>query len=373
MPAPLAIESRSITATTHSRSAWTKFAPTWSQLAEASPSSFFLSSDWTETWLEVFGPELDPSLITLSSAGQTVGACLITGSRRRLIPLKTISLNAAGESSGDTTYIEYNDLLSAPGWESRVAEAIAHLLARERWDELRLAGFCDGEAYRVLRHAFEGLDLEEQRHSAYYVDLGEVRRSGSNYASFLRNKTGKRLRQNLRYYESAGPLRLETATNVDSALQMLNEMAGLSQKRLESLARRSVFTSPRFSTFHHRLIERCLPQEKVQLLRVTSGGETVGIVYNLIHRQKVCFYQCGYRYGLEKRLSPGRVTLALAIQHCIEAGYDEFDFLSGELQYKESMSTGSRPVIWATFRRPGMKSAAIKTLRRIFGRRPRIA
>ena len=74
-----------------------------------------------------------------------------------------------------------------------------------------------------------------------------------------------------------------------------------------------------------------------------------------MYRGKVYFYQCGYQYIDDKRLSPGSVSLSQVIQHCLEMGYADFDFLSGDAKYKEWMSTGSRHLTWIIFRRNGLK------------------
>jgi CelD/BcsL family acetyltransferase involved in cellulose biosynthesis len=105
--------------------------------------------------------------------------------------------------------------------------------------------------------------------------------------------------------------------------------------------------------FHRSFIRKTFPLGTVQLLRVMAGSNTVGLVYNLVHRGKVYFYQCGYNYTADRRLSPGTVSLALVIQYCLDRGFLEFDFLAGEAPYKASLSTGSRSLVWATFRRPG--------------------
>ena len=92
----------------------------WSDLLRACPqASFFLTGAWVETWMEVFGPRLDVSVMLFESTDEPVGACLVvhTRPRRAMIPLRRISINAAGESAADTTYIEFNDLVCRTGWE----------------------------------------------------------------------------------------------------------------------------------------------------------------------------------------------------------------------------------------------------------------
>jgi len=364
-----ALQDRELTMASHPWSAWKQVAPIWSEVfAESECCSFSLSETWVETWLEIFGAQLQPSiLIFFENGGHPVGACLLANAKTShgFIGIKRLSLNASGEPGADTTYAEYNDILSKPGWESAVAEAVHKELAHRKWDEVSLDGFSDGPAYQKLKDKFAGLECEEIQNPSYYVDLEQIRLSGSAFDMSLGKTNRKHLRQNLKYYAAIGEFRLEAAGNVGEALAMLDEIADLSQKRWASRGKRGIFSSGRFRAFHRRLIEKSFSRGTVHLLRVSAGEQTVGLVYNLIHRGRVHFYQCGYHYGPDKRLSPGTVTLSRAIQYCLDQGYREYDFLSGESNYKQWLSTGSRNLFWTVFRRPRLRLQVIDGLRRI--------
>ena len=130
----------------YDREAWPSIAPVWRELAAASPNcSFFLTEAWVGTWLEVYGPQLDPAILIFENGRQAVGACLLVRSRRKrlLLPVERISLNAAGEPAAESTYIEFNDVLCLEGWETRVAEGVVDHVRRQGWDEFALDGFCE--------------------------------------------------------------------------------------------------------------------------------------------------------------------------------------------------------------------------------------
>ncbi len=362
------LQDRKVTVAVHPWSAWKQVSPSWSELLVVSGcSSFSLSETWVETWLEVFGRQLQPSILIFEGEGQVVGACLLANAKtpHAILRIKRLSLNACGEPGADTTYAEYNDILSRPGWESSVAEALFEELAIRKWDEIALEGFSGGPAYRILKEKFADLKFDEVQHPSYYVDLASIRESGMDFEMTLGKTSRKHLRQNIRRYSALGDLRLEPARNLTEALAMLEELGDLSQKRWASRGRFGIFTSERFRAFHRILIEKSFPRGTVQLLRVSAGGQTVGLVYNLIHRGRVYFYQCGYHYGPDKRLSPGTVTLSQAIQYCLEQGYADYDFLSGQSSYKQWLSTGSRTLSWVVIRRPRLRLQLLDGLRRI--------
>lgn len=125
-----------------------------------------------------------------------------------------------------------------------------------------------------------------------------------------------------------------------------------------------MFASAAFMEFHQRLITNHFASGLVQIVRLSAGSEDVGLIYNLVHRGKVYFYQCGYAYGSDKRLSPGTLAVSQVIEHCLAEGFEEFDLLSGGSGYKARLATGSRTLVWARFRRPGLRCQAITLLRR---------
>jgi len=333
---------------------WPRFAAHWEKLAEGAEYSIFLSPLWIETWIEIFGDLVNASLVSFRSAGHDIGACLVVHTAPSLAqPLRKVSLNASGEPAADTLYVELNDILCRPGWQSETAGALADYLIGESWDECRLDGFCSGTAYDVLKMQFAGFDIEEEWQASYHVDLAALRTSGVAYSKALGAGRGKYVQRKISYHARLGELRIQAAADAEEALAMLDELAILNSRRFDALGRRGVWKSSRFSAFHRSFVQKSFAGGKIQMLRVTAGGQTVGVLYNLVHQNKAYFYQCGYNYTDDKRLSPGVVTLALAIEYNRAAGLDEFDFLAGDSAYKEWMSTGRRQLVWTRIRRRG--------------------
>lgn len=365
--APLRTPAARVQASVHALAEWPRWAPVWEQLLSEQPGySVFLTLPWIETWLETFEDALDANVLILSADDLVVGAGLMVKSGPSLArPLRRISMNASGESAADTTYVEFNNVLARKDWEAQAGEALARQILRQPWEELALDGFCPGPAYDGMKRMLTGMPVQEVWRPSYYVDLAALRTSGNCYLSALTPSHRRHLQQNLRYHSERGELAVQAASGTSAALEMFEELAALNRRRRETLRRRSVFSSERFAAFHRSFIRKTFPSGTVQMLRLTSGTHTVGLVYSLIRLGKVYFYQCGYNYTGDKRLSPGSVTLALAIQHCLEQGFDEFDFLAGEAAYKASMSTGSRSLVWATFRRPGARVWAYEAAREI--------
>lgn len=349
---------------------WPRIRPAWCELAAASQdSSFFLSPAWVETWLEVFGARLNTTILVFEDKAGPVGACLLVRANRRfgIIPLERLSLNASGEDDADTTYIEFNHVLSRPGWERGAAAALAEYVSSLRWDEFALDGFRRGPGYDEIKRSLRECDVAERWQPSPYVDLAALRRSGERYDSVIGSHHRRLLRQNIHHYSALGDIRLDHAGDVDDALRILEELGGLNRRRFASLGKRSVFESPSFVTFHQRLIRKCFCDGSVRLMRLAAGSRTIGEFYCFVYRGKVYYYQGGFDYSIDRRLSPGLMTLTHAVQYFLDAGLDDLDFLAGDTQMKRSLSTDSRDLVWAVFQRRTLKTrmcAAVRAARR---------
>ncbi len=333
---------------------WPAFASEWESLAEScSSASFFLSREWVDAWMSTFASELNPELLVFEAGGQVVGSCLLVWRRQWVkgVPMRRVYLNCAGENEADTTFIEYNGLLARPHREQEVADALVTVLKDRPWDELLLAGVYDQPAIRAIA---DPLGTEEAAEKpSPYVDLKRLRRDSVEFDSVLSPNTRQQVRRAQRLYEQAsGPCSVNIAGTIEEALAMFAEMAGMHQIAWRNRGQPGVFNSPAFVSFHERLIRAAFPGGRVQLLRVQAGSETVGVLYSFIYRGRLYFYQSGFHYRADNRMKPGLLTHHLAIRHCLQqTALEEYDFLSGDSQYKRSLATDSRVLRWSLVRR----------------------
>jgi CelD/BcsL family acetyltransferase involved in cellulose biosynthesis len=345
---------------------WTKVAHLWADLAANSPyTTFFISPQWVEAWLEVFGASLPVEILIFRDAGLPVGACLLVRRTLRRGPFRVrcVFLNTAGENPGEGPCIEFNELLCLAASESAVAEALVSHLNAQPWDEFRLDGFCQGPPLDALSRALLGTPQERVVHANFYVDLKHLRETNASYESVLGSRDRARLRQNFRFY---GETEVIVPDNFSNAMAALDALAALHTRSWQDRNETGAFASPVFRAFHQALIRRCIDSGFIQLARVQSSSAPVGILYNMIYRGKVYYYQSGLVYSTNKRVRPGFVTLARVIQHCLtNSELDEFHFMPGSDHYKEPMSTNRQELEWVVFQRRNLKNAAMRGLRAI--------
>jgi len=346
---------------------WSKVQPLWAELADSSPdSSFYLSTHWMAAWIEIFGASLQPEILVFEEEAVAVGACLLVNRAERRGPFRVrrVYLNAGGEDLADRCAMEFNGVLCRAGCEQGIAEALgAHLRALE-WDEFVVEGICPGPVLSWLQtKAFPELPASSRVRPSYYVGLDRLRRLNISHESSLSPNTRQQLRRSLRLYRNRGAIRTEVAHDLSRAEEFFDEMRQLHQATWKARGEPGAFASARRLAFHRVLIRRAFAQGAIQMLRVTAGEETVGVLYNFVQRGKVYFFQSGFNYSPGRHLKPGLVTHACAIRHCLEQGFDDYDFLAGEARYKRSLANDCRPLASVVFARPSIKLALIEFLR----------
>jgi hypothetical protein len=328
-------------------------------------SSFFLTLDWTETWIEIFGKQFLPEFIIFWDSEVVVGICMVVKRTVRYgpVPVRIIYFNASGEDEADGTCIEYNNLLALPGYEGKVGEALGKFVRKYEWDEIHCNGFMAGPALDALSENLGDVLRIDSVRSSRYIDLCALRSSGKDYIATLGSSTRSLIRRNFRHYETGGELIVRLAADSEAALKMLGELADLHQERWISLGKPGAFSSDRFRLFHETLIRRTFGSGAIQLFQVQAGNKTLGYLYNFVHAGRVYFYQSGFNYS-DKQLSPGLVVHACAIKKCIDQGLMEYDFLAGDSQYKRSLSGNQRDLNWAILQRRNWKMRTIVYLRK---------
>ena len=321
-----------------------------------------MSDAWVASWLEAFGEQLDPLILQFHRNHEVVGACVLVRrlAWRKVVPVRRWHLNCAGESDLDDTAIEYNRLLSLPGFERDVAEALQGWLGRSTWDELML------DAVDDLPFTIDGMRAQETTRPSYFVNLDTLRAQGASYDTALSSNTRQQVRRSLRLYEDAtGPLTLTQPRTLSEATEFLDELADLHQRSWTDRGKPGVFASHRFQRFHARLIQRLFDAGGIQLLRISSGTTTIGVLYSFLHEGRICFYQSGFAYQAGNRAKPGLVSHYLAVTHYLTTRPDisQYDFLAGDAQYKRSLAKEQRTLRWFSVQRPTLRMRALWALR----------
>jgi CelD/BcsL family acetyltransferase involved in cellulose biosynthesis len=350
-------------------SAWPRLSSDWRALAEQAPNaSFFLTADWADAWMRTFGEALQPDILVFRASGRIVGACMLVRRSVRVgpIPVTRLYLNMAGEDEIEDTTIEYNDVLCLDGWQDAVTASLAAWLGTRPWDEFFATGLSGGAIaaaleWRTLRSS-EPLRVARP---SYYVDLAAARQASPDFDQCIGSRSRKNVRRYLNLYRGRGEIRTEVPADAEGAVAMLDEMIALHQATWRTRGKPGAFVSPRIVEMHRGLVRGTFRSGATQLIRVSAGDTVIGIAYNFVFRAKVCAYQQGLRLEPDRRLHPGFVTTACAIQYCLDRGFEDYDHLAGSHIDKQALSTGSRTLEWVSWRRRTVATRSVDVLKRV--------
>lgn len=350
---------------------WSKIGPGWARLTqEGGLTSAFMSPEWTECWLQHYGQSRNTrAIVAKDEAGSAVGYGLVSAGTGTVgpIPVSQTYLNASGVPG---IGCDHNEILTAPQYRRSLLRSLIQEASSLRTDEIALEGVgpdlvSDFEA-ALGRPYWRGYSSESP-----YVDLVGIRASGKPYLSSLSSNTRSQIRRSLRAFSAEyGPSRVDVAATPDEKSAWLDELIGLHEATWERRGEAGAFDGS--LPFHRTILERTAGQTdfdelRVDLVRVRFGDTTLGVLYNLVLRGHVQFYQSGLFYPEDRRLQPGLVTHALVIEHYLTSGEERYDFLGGEpepVRYKRSLSTDADPLVWANFSSSRPKMSTIRLLRR---------
>lgn len=350
---------------------WESIEHDWRELLDATgETSAFLSPEWTRAWLAHPDAVDNTSAVRWTDRHGTVVAMLLGSRGTGKTGPFTVRRSFFNGPPSSAARPEHNDVLALPEHRPAVLRDLARMLLTIPSDDVGLVGvrpeLLEPLAARVRGNLWDGYVSQSP-----YVDLAQVRNGEQEYLAVLSKNSRSQIRRSLRLYEERfGPMRLRVAESAPEACTWFDEMLAIHDTRREALGAASEFT-PTARTFHRGLVEHAFGgsgsnELGADLFRVEFGEETLGVLYHLVYRNHVYYYQGGLRYHDDKRLKPGLVSHSLVIQHYLEHGATEYDFLGGEprpVRYKETLSTGHRLLHWGEMSLPTKKMKLIRALR----------
>lgn len=312
-----------------------------------------LTPSWLWTWWRIFGRtgarRLRVALFT--NGPKLVGvAPLLTRPfvYRPGIPYRRLELLASGEPEEDEVCSEYLGVVSERGCEQAVVSSLTSALSQGtfgKWDEIVFPSMAaDAPIPEMLARAFsrEGWSTETATSGACpYVALPA---NWDEYTSSLSTSGRYVLRRSLRDFSAwaDGTEKLHEARTRQELAQGMRILRSLHAERWGD---RGAFRSRRFSDFHDAVARALFAENALELSWLEVRSEPIAIVYNVVWRGKVYFYQGGRKVDLPRGIRPGIVLHARAIQRAIEMRRREYDFLAGPSRYKRQLSTNVRPLV----------------------------
>lgn len=337
----------------------------WTELLAASGSNEpMLGPIWLGNWWQVYGPLDGRELCvwTLRRGKRLIGLAPLC--RRRVkhlsaLPLVRLELLGSGEDEADETCSEYIGVIAAQGEEQCVADAFGEALhggALGAWDEIVLTAMSS-------EHVMAPLLARALGKATHYEVLGgapfaTLPATWDDYLAELSSSRRALVRKSLRAWESWAKeppklKRVNTEEELDHGIEILARLHAL---RWQKTGHAGAFDSPHFDAFHRKTMLDLLRVGALWLCWLEVEGEPVCALYNIVWNKQVRFYQSGRILEVPKKVRPGLVIHACAIQEAIAAGYTHYDFLAGTTRYKMQLANNVRPLIQLSLSRPSLRS-----------------
>lgn len=314
----------------------------WGHLLNRCPHSYYLAWPWTELWLKSLPADCKLFLVVGYRDESPVIAFFLgsrTTTRHRFLKFEQLALNQTLIPYFDSVYIEYNSMLIDPEIEISLESILEGIPLK--WDEFLMTR-CSS-MYQPNLIPNESLntkyDVQTEQFRSYYVDLEKIRQNNCDYLALLSQKRRNKIRRTIKEYEKIGEIRVRIAESAEEALEIFDELITLHQKRWMERGSRGVFSSEYIIDFNKALVSKRFGHGEIQLIKISAGEHTLGCLYTIIYNQKVLGGHCGFNYIPGNLYSPGIVCHYYLIMHNTRIGLNCYDFMDGEAQYKESLST----------------------------------
>ena len=340
----------------------------WVDLQQRANCSYFQSWGWIGTWLMQIAIDLKPVVIKVWSGKRLVGLGLFVSAdikRHIIIHSKAMFLNEY-PFEGKNMVIEYNGLLAEIGHECNVyAETVKHLFELSNpYDEFHFGAIEEGPVVDLLRNPDEQYSntIINEESTSWQVDLARFETGLDGYLASLSKNRHAQIRRSLRLYEEQGSLSLCQAENIQQALDFFDGLRVLHTERMQSKYERGSFANLQRVKFFKSLILSRFEQGEIQLLKVDNGRSTIGYLYNFIWRNRVYVLHNGFKITADKRLMPGYVVHALAINYNKEKGMAIYDLMHGDSLYKQILCNQSQKLYWIALQRHRFKFSVEKVI-----------
>lgn len=302
--------------------------PEWNGLAARSFfDNPFLTFEWYEAWLEVFGNQGEVTIVAVRQEGRLIALAPLFLQRDKTLTFIGYPQNDYAGFIIDRDYPEAAALLASfvgqlkGKWKLAVFDQISEqddsfeLLSKEFQNQ--------GLSFRVEpADKCPAMTLEdpEAARKMYY------KRNITSYVNWLKKE---------------GDFRYNIYTDRDEALSRLDDLFNQHIKRWEGTPTPSYFRNPSMTEFYRRVVEKMHPCGWIHFSSLTLDSHFLALYISLEYGNKLYFYKTCFNLDYAKK-SPGQVILRYHLDYALSRGIVELDFARGDEGYKDRFANRVR-------------------------------
>lgn len=324
----------------------------------------FNSKMWYQGWLNSTSAPLHAIEFRLNKA-EIIGIALFSLAHLKphIARFVRASLNQANDEKSDQCWIEYNNIHCSADY----LEACSKALLEYVFQELKASEFYISMAFDIEHWKSNAKDaqltFESEPVPGFKTDLQSVKNI-DNLLSLFSSNTRSQIRRSIKKIESDfGPITTENAPD-NKKWSSLSALSKLHRKQWSESREGSGFDNANFLAHHKFMVTHF--SNNIAILTVCAGEHLIGSGYFLLSKDTAFFYCSGLALNNKhKHVKPGYIFHTMAMLYFAEKGLKTYDFLGGDYQYKQSLSTQKYYFHHVTIYNNSLNALFLKTLKAI--------
>jgi CelD/BcsL family acetyltransferase involved in cellulose biosynthesis len=293
---------------------------------------------WLRTWLAEFGDRCEPVFLAAGNGEQVQAVAPLMRADDRLTFI------------GDSSIVDFMDVLVAPGAEDTAYEALWGQICAEEWTELDLWGIPASSPTRekllALARASGYGAAEVVEAVAPRVDLAPT---WDEYLASLNKKDRHELRRKTRrLFDSGAEVRFDVLSEQAEVVAGIEQFLDLhTRSRMD----KTEFMTGEMASFFRRMTSAMAACGLIRLFMLYVNSRPAAAVLCFDAGSHIYMYNSGYDPEFSG-LAVGLVSKALCLQWAIENGKTGADFLRGNESYKYDLGAKDQEIYRLVVRRP---------------------
>lgn len=310
----------------------------WDGLLKAGKiDNMFLRFDWLMTWWRYFSMNCTLFILKVMDDGQLIGIAPLMIKRHRFFGLPVRTVFFIGTDVSD----RMDFILMRSKRESLLAILNYFVNNSHKWDSIDLqempAGTGNAQLFRECIKTLKYRTIFGPDSKTLYIPLNGNK---ENFFHSLSKNIYKQLRKARNRVGRMGSdfVVRRFINTADCPEDLTSEMQRIEDISWKGQRCTGIFSKRNSRLFHNEIIRNYSGRGLIDISFLTVEGKNIAYEYNYFYENRIHFYNCAYdpEYA---HLSPGLVLMIHLIQDSFNRKIDEFDFLRGEEELKQRLTS----------------------------------
>ncbi len=326
--------------------AWADEAPQFDQLAG---TYFTRSYNWLRSWWDCYQTSDKQLYILRAQEDDRVIGYLPLYLQNDPIRGRLLSFIGSGKACSDDMQLQ-TAAVHRPDVSRAIAEHLHATGSAGEWDYLQLEGVRMASPtmrsfLQNLRHYFDGSLSELRDQNCWSIPLPGT---WEEYLQARSTKYRAHFRKLDRQYFQTGRAQVQFASDYEEAKRQLTFITEMHDQRWKSKGTASCVAHEGFSNFLSSAFDRMWSQGNWYSMLLEIDGQIASGAIGAKFEKTVCIYLVGMSPKMAEH-RPGTLMNLASIQDALAKGFNNFDLMRGDEEYKSKLGAIAVPqYVWQT-------------------------